>query len=116
MTTTNFLIGLTILILLVALYFLTKKKSNINQLGRSTGSSLPILDRISGDYVNLSPGTPVPRSGNYECIICAKGGFQNSTASRLFGEAEANRRLKAQKPTSQFFNQDTILPPCPNCG
>ena len=116
MVTTNFLIGLIILILLVALYFLNKKTFNITWLGRSTDSSLPIFDRIADDYLTLSPGTRVPRNGNYECIICAKGGFQDSTTAALFGPVEAESRLKAQKPTMQFFIQDSILPPCPNCG
>src|SRR5215211_6437307 len=116
MTATVLLIGLAFLMMAIIAYLVTRKGSNIAKLQKLTSAPSSIFDRLSDDHVNLSSGIRVPRSGNYECIICAKGGFQDTTTSALFGPMEAQKRLKAQKPTMQFFDQETIFPPCPNCG
>ena|SRR5215216_1831323 len=116
MTATDIIIGLAFLIIAVIAYFVTKRRNNITGLPKLTSSPVSIFDRLAADHVNLSPGIRIPRSGNYECIICAKGGFQDTTTSALFGPMEAQKRLEAQKPTMQFFDQDSIFPQCPNCG
>jgi hypothetical protein len=116
MTSTAILIALGILIILVVVYFAVNKRVNLATLRRLTGPPIPILDRIVADYMNLPRRTVVQRSGNYECIICANGGVQDSTAAALFGEAEARRRAKARKSTRTFFEKNSKLPSCPNCG
>lgn len=107
---TDILIGIAVLMILAILYIVVLIFAQ-----RSADLSSPILQRIAGEHVNLSPGTSVPQSGYYECILCAKGGLQDATSVVLFGEAAAQRRAMARKPTRQFFDKDAIFPPCPNC-
>ena len=116
MTATVLLIGLAFLMMAIIAYFVTRKASNTAKLQKLTSAPSSIFDRLSNDHVNLSSGIRVPRSGNYECIICAKGGFQDIVTSALFGPSEARQRLESQKPTMQFFSQESIFPPCPNWG
>jgi len=113
MTSTTILITLTILVILVFVYFVIKKSADVTMLQKLTGRPLPIKDRIAGEYMNLQPGTLVQRSGNYECIMCANGGLQDAAA--LFSEADAYRR-NTRKPTRTFFQKDIKMPLCPNCG
>jgi hypothetical protein len=116
MPETDLLIILAFLIIAAIGYFVPPIRNKRRGLQKLKGPPLPIFDRIADNHINLLPGMPVPRSGNYECIICARGGYQDSTTVALFGAAEAQRRLNAQKPTMQFFSQNSIFPPCPNCG
>jgi hypothetical protein len=51
-----------------------------------------------------------------ECIICAKGGIQDTTTRAVFGEAEVRRRAKARTPTRTFFGEGSKFPSCPKCG
>ena len=36
-----------------------------------------------GDYVNLAPGSTVPKSGKYKCEFCGKGGMADFFAKGL---------------------------------
>jgi hypothetical protein len=108
--TPAFLIGLVIL------YFLNERIVRKSRGQNLTRLSVRTLDRRYGKYVDLRPGRHVPQSGNYECILCAKGGWQDAINTLLLGKAEASRRTKSWKATQQFFNQNSVFPPCPNCG
>jgi hypothetical protein len=108
--TPAFLIGLVILYFLNERIVRKSRRQNLSRL------SIKTLDGKYGKYVNLRPGTQAPQSGNYECILCGKGSLQDITTILIFGQAEANRRAKAWKATMQFFSENAVFPPCPNCG
>ena len=81
---TAILIILAILVIVIIAYFVIKKRTTLLTLEKLTDPPLPIMDRSVGQHVNLLPGTLAPLSGNYECIISATGGLQDSTEVALF--------------------------------
>jgi hypothetical protein len=116
MTEDYWFVAPAFVLVLVVLYFLNEKTIRNSRRQNLTRLSIRTLDRKYGKYVNLKPGIHIPQSGNYECILYAKGSLQDATTILIFGKAEANRRAKTWKATAQFFSQNSVFPPCPNCG
>ena len=121
MTAIYVLFGLIVLILLLLILYLYARNRGLigfacfsRQAQRM--SSLQRFNRRYGEYINLRPGTRVPHGGNYECMVCAKGGLQDSTDVLLYGKAETEQRAKTRKVTLEFYNENSVFPLCPNCG
>ncbi len=70
------------------------------------------------DHVNLSPGTKVPKSGNYKCEFCGEGGLADMMG-KYMGKAgldSMNLRGLAVQKSVRFFEHGKKFTECSNCG
>jgi hypothetical protein len=69
-------------------------------------------------YVNLAPGSIVPKSGKYKCEFCGEGGVADFLAKRMKGSGLYTGRLESLgKQTSiRYFEAGKKFTECPNCG
>ena len=72
------------------------------------------------DTANLSPGTPVPKTGKYKCEFCGEGGIADLMGKALVGSGLGLKtsRLQAvgRQGTVKFFEAGRTFPQCPTCG
>lgn len=122
MNGSDIFVGFIVLVIVIVVFFVTRRSSATKSkpLIQQTESKewVDMLDRLAvgSGHANLAPGTTVPVSGYYECLLCGKGGLTDKMARSLYGEAEARRRLANLKPSMRYFNQNELFPQCPNCG
>lgn len=119
MSGSDILVGFIVLVIVVVVFLVMRRPSTIkSEPLKQKAESVDMFDRLAvgSGHANLAPGTAAPVSGYYECLLCGKGGMADRMARSLYGEAEAGRRLANLKPSMRYFNQNELLPPCPNCG
>lgn len=66
------------------------------------------------EYGNLSPGTRVPKTGDYKCLICGPDGLASISTSSL-GRSHAFSSLGRAGGTRKFFREGELFDQCPNC-
>jgi hypothetical protein len=67
------------------------------------------------EYGNLSPGSRVPKSGTYKCVICGPGGLASICAPSL-GSSHFFSALGGRGETKKFFREGDVFDQCPNCA
>lgn len=67
------------------------------------------------EYINLSPGTAVPMSGEYKCVCCAMRTVVANGGAPTVQSIRQNV-FSAERGTVQFFEKGTQFAQCPACG
>lgn len=70
------------------------------------------------EYVNLAPGSTVPKSGRYKCEFCGEGGMADFFAKMLQGTGAFTGQLEGlgKQQSVRFFEAGRKFTECPNCG
>lgn len=72
------------------------------------------------EYLNLQPGTTVPKTGKYKCEFCGAGGIADIMGDLLgqngVGFDGSGLNAHGQTGTTGVFHAGEIFPQCPKCG
>ena len=70
---------------------------------------------MSQSYVNLEPGTRVPKTGTYQCCFCGPGGIASMLTS-IGGISNDAIQAHSRKSTRKHFREGERFDECPNCA